>query len=102
MQTTYHYILILKMHPTSRLLAGGVLKRTSYYNPDYSQSAALIRARRPYLVKNAITGICIFGFAVGVFAFTLRAVGQERFDDVVVPDAPPPNTRNAVVTGSQS
>jgi len=90
------------MHPTSRLLAGGVLKRTSYYNPDYSQSAALIRARRPYLVKNAITGICIFGFAVGVFAFTLRAVGQERFDDVVVPDAPPPNTRNAVVTGSQS
>lgn len=27
-------------------------------------------------------------FAVGVFAFTLRAVGQESFDDVVVPDAP--------------
>lgn len=27
-------------------------------------------------------------FAIGVFAFTLRAVGQESFDDVVVPDAP--------------
>jgi hypothetical protein len=39
-------------------------------------------------VKNAITGICIFSFAVGVFAFTLRAVGQENFEDVVVPDAP--------------
>lgn len=74
------------MRPTPALR--GILKRSSYYNPDYTQSAALIRARRPYLFKNTVTGICIMSFAVGVFAFTLRAVGQESFDDVVVPDAP--------------
>lgn len=89
------------MHPTSRLLAGGVLKRSSYYKPDYTQSAALIRARRPYLVKNAVTGVCIFAFAVSVFAFTLRAVGQESFDDVVVPSGPPPKTPNVAVNGSR-
>jgi len=27
-------------------------------------------------------------FAIGVFAFTLRAVGQDNFEDVIVPDTP--------------
>lgn len=76
------------MRTSSALYAGGVLKRSSYYKPDYTQSAALIRARRPYLFRNTITGVCIASFAIGVFAFTLRAVGQERFDDVVVPETP--------------
>jgi len=83
----------------------GILKRSSYYKPDYTQSAALIRARRPYLFKNTITGICIASFAVGVFAFTLRAVGQEQFDDVIVPTGPPsqpPKTPNVAVNGGQS
>ncbi|PQE07077.1 Cytochrome oxidase assembly 3 mitochondrial protein [Rutstroemia sp. NJR-2017a BBW] len=63
------------------------MPRSSYYDKNYKQSAALIRARRPYLVKNAITGAGIFAFAVGVFAFTLRAVSQDDFEDVQVPDA---------------
>lgn len=66
----------------------GILKRSSYYNPDYTQSAALIRARRPYLVRNTATGIGIASFAIGVFVFTLKAVGQEQFDDVIVPSGP--------------
>ncbi|EXJ78285.1 hypothetical protein A1O3_09446 [Capronia epimyces CBS 606.96] len=69
-------------------LQRGVLKRSSYYNPDYRTGAALNRARRPYLFKNLITGACIFSFAIGVFAFTLKAVGQDDFEDVIVPDAP--------------
>ncbi|KAK5940431.1 hypothetical protein PMZ80_006846 [Knufia obscura] len=77
----------------------GILKRSSYYKPDYTQSAALIRARRPYLFKNTITGICIASFAIGVFAFTLRAVGQEEFGDVVVPTGPPPKTPNVATNG---
>ncbi|OAL37423.1 hypothetical protein AYO20_03272 [Fonsecaea nubica] len=106
------------MH-SSLPLRAGILKRSSYYNSDYRSGAALIRARRPYLVKNTITGIAIFGFAIGVslpplelrtklsqslsesftltdnyslrisfretVAFTLKAVGQETFDDVIVP-----------------
>ncbi|EHY59703.1 hypothetical protein ABEF92_008305 [Exophiala dermatitidis] len=77
---------------TSPLLANQFhsLKRSSYYNPDYRAGAALNRARRPYLFKNLITGACIFSFAIGVFAFTLKAVGQDNFEDVVVPDAPAP------------
>lgn len=87
------------MLPTAaRLAGGGILKRSSYYKPDYTQSAALIRARRPYLFKNTITGICIMSFAIGVFGFTLRAVGQESFDDVVVP----PKTPNVTANGGQS
>lgn len=42
------------------------LKRSSYYTPDERSGAALLRARRPYLFKNAVTGIAIFGFAIGV------------------------------------
>lgn len=80
----------------------GILKRSSYYQSDYTQSAALIRARRPYLIRNAITGLCIMAFAAGVFTFTLRAVGQESFDDVVVPSGPPPKTPNVAVNGQQS
>lgn len=50
----------------SRALRMPILKRSSYYDADYRQSPALIRARRPYLIKNAITGIAIMGFAFGV------------------------------------
>ncbi|KIV89798.1 hypothetical protein PV10_07173 [Exophiala mesophila] len=66
----------------------GLLKRSSYYDSDYRQSAALIRARRPFLFRNILTGTGIAMFAVGVFVFTLKAVGQDKFEDVVVPDAP--------------
>lgn len=65
-----------------------VIPRSSYYDKNYKQSASLIRARRPYLVKNALTGAGIFAFAIGVYAFTIRAVSQDEFEDVRVPDAP--------------
>jgi len=65
-----------------------VLPRSSYYDKHYRQSAALIRARRPYLVRNIITGTGIFAFTVGVYAFTIRAVAQDEFEDVRVPDEP--------------
>ncbi|KAH8820322.1 hypothetical protein F5884DRAFT_763610 [Xylogone sp. PMI_703] len=65
-----------------------ILPRSSYYDKDYKPSAALIRARRPYLVKNTLTGAGIFAFAIGVYAFTMRAVSQDEFEDVKVPPAP--------------
>ncbi|KAL2216347.1 hypothetical protein M432DRAFT_623870 [Thermoascus aurantiacus ATCC 26904] len=61
---------------------------SSYYGKDYRAGAALLRARRPYLFKNAVTGISLFAFCIGVYAFTIRAVGQDDFSDVKVPDAP--------------
>ncbi|EKG22269.1 hypothetical protein MPH_00448 [Macrophomina phaseolina MS6] len=64
------------------------IPRSSYYDKHYRQSPALIRARQPYLVKNLVTGAAIFSFAIGVYAFTIRAVSQDEFEDVKVPDKP--------------
>ncbi|KAF7713883.1 Cytochrome c oxidase assembly factor 3, mitochondrial [Penicillium ucsense] len=68
-------------------MANGIFNST-YYGKDYRAGAALLRARRPYLVKNAVTGFGLFAFAIAVYSYTIRAVGQEEFSDVKVPDAP--------------
>ncbi|MCJ1297616.1 hypothetical protein MMC08_000403 [Hypocenomyce scalaris] len=76
-----------------------VIPRSSYYDKHYRQTAALIRARQPFLVRNIVTGSAIFAFAIGVYAFTINAVAQDDFSDVPIPDAPaqPPHTPNAGV-----
>ncbi|KAI9824255.1 MAG: hypothetical protein M1832_002062 [Thelocarpon impressellum] len=86
-----------------------IIPRSSYYDKHYRQSAALIRARRPYLLKNIITGTAIFGFAVGVCrstpdAFTIHAVAQDDFDDVPMPDVPaqPARTPNVGTVSTTS
>ncbi|EON97271.1 hypothetical protein UCRPA7_7233 [Phaeoacremonium minimum UCRPA7] len=71
------------------------IQRNSYYYQNHRQSEALIRARRPYLVKNAITGIGIAAFAAAVYVYTIKAVGQDEFEDVKVPDSPVPQTKAA-------
>ncbi|EHL02436.1 hypothetical protein M7I_1513 [Glarea lozoyensis 74030] len=43
-----------------------VIPRSSYYDKNYKQSAALLRARRPYLVKNSLTGLGLLAFCMGV------------------------------------
>ncbi|KAK1764632.1 cytochrome c oxidase assembly factor 3, mitochondrial [Phialemonium atrogriseum] len=63
-------------------------ERSSYYDRQWRQSDALIRARRPYLVKNALLGVGITAIAAGIYVYTIRAVGQDEFDDVKVPDVP--------------
>jgi len=45
-------------------------------------SQGLLRAREPYRAKNAITGLAISSFAVGVWLYSMRAVKQDNFDDV--------------------
>ena len=45
------------------------LKRSSYYDSEYRPTAALIRARRPYIFKNMATGVAIMAFAAGVCGF---------------------------------
>ncbi|KAI0402043.1 hypothetical protein F4802DRAFT_387947 [Xylaria palmicola] len=66
---------------------------SSYYDRRLRQSPALIRARKPYLVKNAIVGSAIAAFAAGVYIYTIRAIGQDEFEDVKVPDAPAQSSR---------
>lgn len=45
-------------------------------------SAGLMRAREPYRVKNALTGLGIGSFIVGVWLYSMSAVKQDNFDDV--------------------
>ncbi|KAF7157132.1 hypothetical protein CNMCM5623_001120 [Aspergillus felis] len=89
---------------------------SSYYGKDYRAGAALLRARRPYLFRNALTGLGLVAFTISVCtystrtplpekkarreawfayikgnfpdAYTIRAVGQDEFSDVKVPDTP--------------
>ncbi|KAL8704458.1 MAG: hypothetical protein Q9201_002374 [Fulgogasparrea decipioides] len=78
----------------------GIFPQSSYYTRDQRQTAALIRARRPYLVKNIFTGIGLAAFTISVYAFTINAVGQDDFSDVQIPDAPeqPPHAPHTGVS----
>ncbi|KAK3659050.1 hypothetical protein LTR56_001487 [Elasticomyces elasticus] len=66
----------------------GRIPQSSYYDARNRPGAALYRARQPYLVKNAVTGLFIIGFVAGVYSWTIRAIGQDDFSDVPMPDAP--------------
>ncbi|KLO16308.1 hypothetical protein SCHPADRAFT_848183 [Schizopora paradoxa] len=45
-------------------------------------SPGLQRARAPFRVRNAITGLLVGTFAVSVWAYSIRAVKQDTFEDV--------------------
>ncbi|KAG5982588.1 hypothetical protein E4U55_001694 [Claviceps digitariae] len=62
---------------------------STYYDRRFRQGPALVRARRPFLIKNAATGLGLLVVVGGIYWYTLKAVGQDDFDDVKVPDAPP-------------
>jgi cytochrome c oxidase assembly factor 3 len=51
---------------------------------DYIQimSPGLKRAREPFRVRNALTGLALGAFAVGIWAYSISAVKQDVFDDV--------------------
>ncbi|GMG06093.1 unnamed protein product [Aspergillus oryzae] len=49
-------------------MASGIFNST-YYGKDYRAGAALLRARRPYLVKNALTGLGLVAFTISVCTF---------------------------------
>jgi cytochrome c oxidase assembly factor 3 len=45
-------------------------------------SPGMRRAREPFRIKNAITGVLLAAFGVGVWAYSISAVKQDIFDDV--------------------
>lgn len=45
-------------------------------------SPGLQRARAPFRFRNAITGLILAGFGVGVWAYSISAVKQDDFSDV--------------------
>ena len=45
-------------------------------------SPGLQRARAPFRLQNALTGVILAGFATAVWAYSIRAVKQDDFSDV--------------------
>ncbi|KAI9831386.1 MAG: hypothetical protein M1826_003559 [Phylliscum demangeonii] len=66
------------------------IPHSSYYDRRARQTAALIRARKPYLVKNIFTGLGLFAFTIAIYVYTIKAISQDNFEDVIVPDEPSP------------
>ncbi|KAG0703865.1 hypothetical protein DFH29DRAFT_914373 [Suillus ampliporus] len=54
----------------------------SYRPRSYLMSPGLQRARAPFRFRNAITGLILAGFGVGVWAYSISAVKQDDFSDV--------------------
>ncbi|UZJ53404.1 hypothetical protein CBS101457_002724 [Exobasidium rhododendri] len=54
----------------------------SYHPGGYGVSEGLKRARRPFLVKNILTGGVIMSFAVGVYWYSISKVRQDDFSDL--------------------
>lgn len=52
------------------------------YRPSGYMSAGLMRARKPYWVKNTLTGLAIGSFVVGIWLYSMSAVKQDNFADV--------------------
>ncbi|KAF1832389.1 hypothetical protein BDW02DRAFT_600018 [Decorospora gaudefroyi] len=62
--------------------------RSTYYDHRMRASPALLRARAPYLIKNTITGAAICTLVISIYSYTINAISQDEFDDVIVPDKP--------------
>lgn len=45
-------------------------------------SPGLLRAREPFRMRNALTGISLGLFAFGVYTYSISAVKQDKFDDI--------------------
>ncbi len=45
-------------------------------------SPGLLRARREFRLRNAATGLVLAGFVSAVWAYSIRSVKQETFDDI--------------------
>ncbi|CAB5335478.1 hypothetical protein RhiirA1_406803 [Rhizophagus irregularis] len=61
---------------------------SKYQTPKLYFTPAMQRARKPFAVKNALTGLLLFGFCGAVFSYSIMAVKQDDFDDVPMPSPP--------------
>ncbi|KIK96402.1 hypothetical protein PAXRUDRAFT_825966 [Paxillus rubicundulus Ve08.2h10] len=53
------------------------------YRPRSSMmSPGLLRARAPFRLRNALTGLVLAAFGVGIWAYSISAVKQDDFSDV--------------------
>jgi len=58
------------------------IKPSSYYDSTQRAGAALNRARRPFLLRNALTGAGVLALSIGIYVYTLKVIGMDEFEDV--------------------
>lgn len=65
---------------------------TTYYDRRLRQGPALVRARRPYLFKNALTGFGLFAFSIGVCTYLSisKSLSSGPVPTIPTPDIMPP------------
>lgn len=64
--------------------------RSSYFGSSgFHPSEGLKRARKPFRLRNALTGMAILSFVAGVYGYSISAVKQDDFSDI--PIAAPSN-----------
>ena len=56
----------------------GISTHSSYHPKGYGVSEGLKRARRPFAVRNAITGSAILGFCTAVYFYSISKVSIEK------------------------
>lgn len=62
--------------------------RGKYRNSDGTMTAAAIRARRPFFVRNMFLGAGFATFAGFCYWWTYRALTPDDFGDIGIPDIP--------------
>ena len=53
------------------------MPQSSYYDKQNRPTAALYRARQPYLAKNIMAGLALLGFVGGVCMWTVNCISNE-------------------------
>ncbi|KAF2277462.1 uncharacterized protein EI97DRAFT_432332 [Westerdykella ornata] len=76
--------------------------QSTYYDARMRASPALLRARAPYLVKNTITGAAVCGIVISIYAYTIHAISQDEFEDVIVPAEPIRRPQGEAPTNTES
>lgn len=72
----------------------------TYYPGGYGISEGLKRARKPYRVRNILTGSLIMGFATSVYFYSISKVKQDDFSDLAEIRAPAASESTPVTTES--
>ncbi|TKY87499.1 hypothetical protein EX895_003513 [Sporisorium graminicola] len=72
----------------------------TYHPGGYGISEGLKRARKPYRVRNILTGSLIMGFATSVYFYSISKVKQDDFSDLAEIRAPSASESTPVTTES--
>ncbi|CAH1760952.1 8394_t:CDS:2 [Entrophospora sp. SA101] len=61
---------------------------SKYQTSKLTYTPAFQRARKPFIVRNILTGIILVGFVGAVYSYTMFAIKQDDFSDVPIPTPP--------------